>query len=171
MLNICGFEVDWSYCSLQWKGKKTNIFWQLFLWRHVCVFQDWGRDGDVAALGVCWHVPGKEEESFVFQLLSSLLKPELQRIKDHVSGEQPMSRCADGFLSCQFVSATRYTCSAASICVFMSTHIWMPAFPLWLAVKTIEVVSKELYRNNVIIQYLVLLFIIKHHNSNIILYY
>uniref|UniRef100_A0A673BIM3 Proteasome activator subunit 4b n=1 Tax=Sphaeramia orbicularis TaxID=375764 RepID=A0A673BIM3_9TELE len=54
--------------------------------------RDWGRDGDVAALGVCWHVPSKEEESFVFQLLSSLLQPELQRIKDHVSGDQPMSR-------------------------------------------------------------------------------
>lgn len=54
--------------------------------------QDWGRAGDVAALGVCWHVPGQEEETFVFQLLSLLLHPELQRIQDHVSGEQPMSR-------------------------------------------------------------------------------
>ncbi|XP_006791331.1 proteasome activator complex subunit 4B [Neolamprologus brichardi] len=53
---------------------------------------DWGRPGDVAALGVCWHVPGPEEESFVFHLLSHLLHPELQRIKGHVSGEQPMSR-------------------------------------------------------------------------------
>uniref|UniRef100_UPI0037E980D1 proteasome activator complex subunit 4B-like n=1 Tax=Semicossyphus pulcher TaxID=241346 RepID=UPI0037E980D1 len=54
--------------------------------------RDWGRAGDVAALGVCWHVPGREEENFVFQLLSRLLHPELQRIKSHVSGEQPMSR-------------------------------------------------------------------------------
>ncbi|CAI5658584.1 unnamed protein product [Oreochromis niloticus] len=54
--------------------------------------RDWGRPGDVAALGVCWHVPGPEEESFVFHLLSHLLHPELQRIKGHVSGEQPMSR-------------------------------------------------------------------------------
>lgn len=46
----------------------------------------------MAALGVCWHVPGPEEENFVFQLLSRLLRPELQRIHDHVSGEQPMSR-------------------------------------------------------------------------------
>ncbi|XP_046888598.1 proteasome activator complex subunit 4B-like [Hypomesus transpacificus] len=53
---------------------------------------DWGRAGDVAALGVCWHVPSKEEEDFVFQLLSRLLQPELQRIRDHVSGQQPMSR-------------------------------------------------------------------------------
>lgn len=57
-------------------------------------FQDWGRAGDVAALGVCWHVPSTEEEDFVFQLLSHLLHPELERIKDHVSGDQPMSRCA-----------------------------------------------------------------------------
>ena len=48
----------------------------------------------MAALGVCWHVPSQEEENFVFQLLSRLLHPELQRIKGHVSGEQPMSRCA-----------------------------------------------------------------------------
>lgn len=54
--------------------------------------RDWGRAGHVAALGVCWHVPGQEEENFVFQLLSRLLRPELQRIQAHVSGEQPMSR-------------------------------------------------------------------------------
>lgn len=52
----------------------------------------------MAALGVCWHVPGQEEENFVFQLLSRLLRPELQRIEAHVSGEQPMSRCAVVFL-------------------------------------------------------------------------
>uniref|UniRef100_A0A8C4HX75 Proteasome activator complex subunit 4 n=1 Tax=Dicentrarchus labrax TaxID=13489 RepID=A0A8C4HX75_DICLA len=55
--------------------------------------RDWGRAGDVAALGMCWHVPSQEEENFVFQLLSRLLHPELQRIKGHVSGDQPMSRC------------------------------------------------------------------------------
>uniref|UniRef100_A0A8C4HVE7 Proteasome activator complex subunit 4 n=1 Tax=Dicentrarchus labrax TaxID=13489 RepID=A0A8C4HVE7_DICLA len=54
--------------------------------------RDWGRAGDVAALGMCWHVPSQEEENFVFQLLSRLLHPELQRIKGHVSGDQPMSR-------------------------------------------------------------------------------
>ncbi|XP_047183780.1 proteasome activator complex subunit 4B-like isoform X2 [Scophthalmus maximus] len=54
--------------------------------------RDWGRAGDVAALGVCWHVPSAEEENFVFQLLSRLLHPELERIKGHVSGDQPMSR-------------------------------------------------------------------------------
>nr|XP_046233652.1 proteasome activator complex subunit 4B-like [Scatophagus argus] len=54
--------------------------------------RDWGRAGNVATLGVCWHVPGREEENFVFQLLSLLLHPELQRIKGHVSGDQPMSR-------------------------------------------------------------------------------
>uniref|UniRef100_A0A3Q3GH33 Proteasome activator Blm10 mid region domain-containing protein n=1 Tax=Labrus bergylta TaxID=56723 RepID=A0A3Q3GH33_9LABR len=54
--------------------------------------RDWGRAGDVAALGVCWHVPSQEEENFVFQLLSRLLHPELQRIKSHISGDQPMSR-------------------------------------------------------------------------------
>ncbi|XP_037609870.1 proteasome activator complex subunit 4B-like [Sebastes umbrosus] len=54
--------------------------------------RDWGRAGDVADLGVCWHVPNQEEENFVFQLLSRLLHPELQRIKGHVSGDQPMSR-------------------------------------------------------------------------------
>uniref|UniRef100_A0AAQ5X0G7 Proteasome activator Blm10 mid region domain-containing protein n=1 Tax=Amphiprion ocellaris TaxID=80972 RepID=A0AAQ5X0G7_AMPOC len=56
--------------------------------------RDWGRAGDVAALGVSWHVPSQEEEDFVFQLLSHLLHPELQRIKGHISGDQPMSRCA-----------------------------------------------------------------------------
>ncbi|KAF3853760.1 hypothetical protein F7725_014448 [Dissostichus mawsoni] len=55
--------------------------------------RDWGKAGDVADLGVCWHVPNQEEENFVFQLLSRLLHPELQRIEAHVSGEQPMSRC------------------------------------------------------------------------------
>uniref|UniRef100_A0A3P8U0G7 Proteasome activator complex subunit 4B n=1 Tax=Amphiprion percula TaxID=161767 RepID=A0A3P8U0G7_AMPPE len=55
--------------------------------------RDWGRAGDVAALGVSWHVPSQEEEDFVFQLLSHLLHPELQRIKGHISGDQPMSRC------------------------------------------------------------------------------
>uniref|UniRef100_A0A3Q0QU92 Uncharacterized protein n=1 Tax=Amphilophus citrinellus TaxID=61819 RepID=A0A3Q0QU92_AMPCI len=54
--------------------------------------RDWGRAGDVAVLAVCWHVPGQEEENFVFQLLSCLLHPELQRIKGHICGEQPMSR-------------------------------------------------------------------------------
>ncbi|XP_019938778.2 proteasome activator complex subunit 4B-like [Paralichthys olivaceus] len=54
--------------------------------------RDWGRAGDVAALGVCWHVPSTEEENFVFQLLSRLLHPELERIKGHISGDQPMSR-------------------------------------------------------------------------------
>ncbi|XP_026207401.1 proteasome activator complex subunit 4B-like [Anabas testudineus] len=54
--------------------------------------RDWGRAGDVAALAVCWHVPSMEEENFVFQLLSRLLHPELERIKDHISGDQPMSR-------------------------------------------------------------------------------
>uniref|UniRef100_A0A8C3A3V6 Uncharacterized protein n=1 Tax=Cyclopterus lumpus TaxID=8103 RepID=A0A8C3A3V6_CYCLU len=39
--------------------------------------RDWGRAGDVADLGVRWHVPDKEEEHFVFQLLSRLLHPEL----------------------------------------------------------------------------------------------
>lgn len=38
-------------------------------------------------------MPSAEEENFVFQLLSRLLRPELERIKDHVSGNQPMSRC------------------------------------------------------------------------------
>ncbi|XP_056286378.1 proteasome activator complex subunit 4B-like [Pseudoliparis swirei] len=54
--------------------------------------RDWGRAGDVADLGVRWHVPDKEKEHFVFQLLSRLLHPELQRIEGHVSGDQPMSR-------------------------------------------------------------------------------
>uniref|UniRef100_A0A3B4AX17 Proteasome activator Blm10 mid region domain-containing protein n=1 Tax=Periophthalmus magnuspinnatus TaxID=409849 RepID=A0A3B4AX17_9GOBI len=54
--------------------------------------RDWGRDGDVSALGVCWHVPSEEEQSFVFELLQSLLKPELRRIQEHVSGGHPMSR-------------------------------------------------------------------------------
>ncbi|XP_054614170.1 proteasome activator complex subunit 4B [Dunckerocampus dactyliophorus] len=54
--------------------------------------QDWGRPGDVSALGLCWHVPSREEENFVFQLLFRLLHPELERIKGHVSGDQPMSR-------------------------------------------------------------------------------
>ncbi|CAL1599788.1 unnamed protein product [Knipowitschia caucasica] len=54
--------------------------------------KDWGRDGDVTALGVCWHVPSDEEQSFAFQLLQSLLKPELRRIQEHVSGGQPLSR-------------------------------------------------------------------------------
>ncbi|KAM9425985.1 proteasome activator complex subunit 4B [Pholidichthys leucotaenia] len=54
--------------------------------------RDWGRAGDVAVLGVCWHVPGQDEDNFVFQLMSCLLRPELQRINSHVSGEQPMSR-------------------------------------------------------------------------------
>ncbi|KAK0140557.1 Proteasome activator complex subunit 4B [Merluccius polli] len=54
--------------------------------------RDWGRAGDVSALGVTWHVPSREEENLVFHLLSRLLSPELQRIKDHVSGDQPMSR-------------------------------------------------------------------------------
>nr|XP_054604918.1 proteasome activator complex subunit 4B-like [Nothobranchius furzeri] len=54
--------------------------------------RDWGRAGDVAALGVCWHVPSQEEENFVFQLLSSLLHPELRRIQHHVSGDQPVTR-------------------------------------------------------------------------------
>uniref|UniRef100_A0A665UKH4 Proteasome activator subunit 4b n=1 Tax=Echeneis naucrates TaxID=173247 RepID=A0A665UKH4_ECHNA len=54
--------------------------------------RDWGRAGDVAGLGVCWHVPTMEEENFVFQLLSCLLHPELERIKGHVSGDQPMNR-------------------------------------------------------------------------------
>ena len=70
-------------------------FWNFLSVSHsFSSFQDWGRAGDVAALGVCWHVPSQEEENFVFQLLSRLLHPELQRIKGHVSGEQPMSRCA-----------------------------------------------------------------------------
>lgn len=72
-------------------------------------FQDWGRPGDVAALGVCWHVPGPEEESFVFHLLSHLLHPELQRIKGHVSGEQPMSRCTVISLSFKYSDAIRQT--------------------------------------------------------------
>ncbi|XP_037836937.1 proteasome activator complex subunit 4B isoform X1 [Kryptolebias marmoratus] len=54
--------------------------------------RDWGRAGDVAALGVCWHVPGREEEDFVFQLLSRLLRPELRRIEQLVSGDRPMTR-------------------------------------------------------------------------------
>uniref|UniRef100_A0A8C7ZN05 Proteasome activator complex subunit 4 n=1 Tax=Oryzias sinensis TaxID=183150 RepID=A0A8C7ZN05_9TELE len=54
--------------------------------------RDWGRAGDVANLGVCWHVPSQEEVNFVFQLLSRLLRPELERIRRHVSGVQPMSR-------------------------------------------------------------------------------
>ncbi|XP_068162395.1 proteasome activator complex subunit 4B-like [Antennarius striatus] len=54
--------------------------------------RDWGRAGDVSALGVCWHVPSREEENFVFQLLSRLLQPELRRMEAHVSGDVPMSR-------------------------------------------------------------------------------
>ncbi|CAL8307041.1 unnamed protein product [Boreogadus saida] len=54
--------------------------------------RDWGRAGDVGALGVTWHVPSADEEDLVFHLLSRLLSPELQRIRDHVSGGQPMSR-------------------------------------------------------------------------------
>ncbi|XP_061787911.1 proteasome activator complex subunit 4B-like [Nerophis lumbriciformis] len=54
--------------------------------------RDWGRAGDVSALGLCWHVPSREEEDFVFQLLYRLLRPELERIEGHVSGEPPMSR-------------------------------------------------------------------------------
>ncbi|KAK5608897.1 Proteasome activator complex subunit 4B [Crenichthys baileyi] len=67
---------------LKYQGELERIL-------RVC---DWGRAGDVAALGVCWHVPCQEEENFVFQLLSSLLHPQLQRIKGHVSGDQPMTR-------------------------------------------------------------------------------
>ncbi|XP_061562704.1 LOW QUALITY PROTEIN: proteasome activator complex subunit 4B-like [Phycodurus eques] len=59
---------------------------------HDLPVRDWGRPGDIAALGLCWHVPSPEEENFVFQLLSRLLKPELERIGGHVSGDQPMSR-------------------------------------------------------------------------------
>lgn len=74
---------------------------------HLSLFlQDWGRAGDVAALGVCWHMPSMEEENFVFQLLSRLLRPELERIKDHVSGDQQMSRCP--FLSFPFLDVIRH---------------------------------------------------------------
>ncbi|XP_077359602.1 proteasome activator complex subunit 4B-like [Festucalex cinctus] len=59
---------------------------------HDLPVRDWGRPGDVAALGLCWHVPSLEEENFVFRLLSRLLKPELERIGGHVSGDRPMSR-------------------------------------------------------------------------------
>lgn len=101
MTQNCGFKADWLCwfaCQLfQWK---TSLFLSL---------QDWGRAGDVAALGVCWHVPGQEEENFVFQLLSRLLHPELQRIKGHVSGDQPMSRCAVAFLGFPFLDVIRHT--------------------------------------------------------------
>lgn len=102
MSQVCGFKIDWL-CS----------FAQLFQWKNwqqlslSLSLQDWGRAGDVAALGVCWHVPSMEEENFVFQLLSRLLHPELERIKDHVSGDQPMSRCAVLFLSFLFLDVIR----------------------------------------------------------------
>ncbi|CAF90544.1 unnamed protein product [Tetraodon nigroviridis] len=54
--------------------------------------RDWGRAGDLAALDVRWHVPGPEEQDWVFQLLSRLLQPELEHIQAHASGGQPMSR-------------------------------------------------------------------------------
>uniref|UniRef100_A0A3P8VNZ5 Proteasome activator Blm10 mid region domain-containing protein n=1 Tax=Cynoglossus semilaevis TaxID=244447 RepID=A0A3P8VNZ5_CYNSE len=62
------------------------------VWDSDLPILDWGKAGDLASLGVRWHVPSAEEENFVFQLLSRLLRPELERIKDHVSGNQPMSR-------------------------------------------------------------------------------
>lgn len=94
MYHVCGFEVNWLCwfaCQLfQWKEKVApNLYSSLGLF-----LQDWGRAGDVAALGVCWHVPCQEEKNFVCQLLSSLLLPQLHRIKGHVSGDQPMTRCA-----------------------------------------------------------------------------
>ncbi|XP_038138502.1 proteasome activator complex subunit 4B [Cyprinodon tularosa] len=69
-----------EYCSTS-RGFNTDL-----------PIRDWGRAGDVAALGVCWHVPCQEEKNFVCQLLSSLLLPQLHRIKGHVSGDQPMTR-------------------------------------------------------------------------------
>ncbi|XP_034049345.1 proteasome activator complex subunit 4B-like [Thalassophryne amazonica] len=54
--------------------------------------RDWGRAGDVKALGVCWHVPSQKEKNFVFQLLSRLLHPGLQRIRNHICETQLMSR-------------------------------------------------------------------------------
>ena len=74
------------------------------------LLQDWGRAGDVTTLGVCWHVPSQEEEDFVFQLLSRLLHPELQRIKGHVSGEKPMTRCPVVCLSFRSLDVLRHAC-------------------------------------------------------------
>lgn len=76
--------------ELQRRNHRARTIWPKLAVR--VLFQDWGRAGDVAALGVHWHVPSREEEDFVFQLLSRLLQPELQRIQAHVSGDQPMSR-------------------------------------------------------------------------------
>lgn len=85
-------------CFASRPSGKTPVSLEKLLRFSAFFAQDWGRAGDVAALGVCWHVPGQEEENFVFQLLSRLLCPELQRIEAHVSGEQPMSRCVVVFL-------------------------------------------------------------------------
>lgn len=97
--------MDWwlARCSSGKNFLRKSSF-SLSVSHSLSSFQDWGRAGDVVALGVCWHVPSQEEENFVFQLLSRLLHPELQRIKGHVSGEQPMSRCAvvGVFFSCFF---------------------------------------------------------------------
>lgn len=105
---VCGFEVDWLCwfaCQLfQWKKVATAHCSSLGL-----LLQDWGRAGDVAALGVCWHVPCQREENLVFQLLSLLLHPQLQRIKAHVSGDQPMTRCAVVCLTFGSAEAIRHT--------------------------------------------------------------
>lgn len=90
-------------------GKLAAILYNYLTKCSLWTFQDWGRAGDVAALAVCWHVPGQEEENFVFHLLSRLLHPELQRIEGHICGEQPMSRYAVVCLSFKYSDTIRHT--------------------------------------------------------------
>lgn len=92
----------------------------------------------MAALGVSWHVPSQEEENFVFQLLSRLLYPELQRIKAHVSGGQPMSRCPFVF-SIRSNNHTRVQSKKTSACFLLEIDYPHPEkhlFSIFILMKT-----------------------------------
>ncbi len=66
---------------------------------YICTnCKDWAAPGDIDNVKMKWHVPTLQELQLADTLLHAFLKPEIERLKSFVAGQQDMDRfVAAGF--------------------------------------------------------------------------
>lgn len=79
MLCSCGDVFPLEWCS-QPEGFKKPPTEHLYI-------RDWGKPGNLDNLGVNWHLPSKEELSFIDELMKEHLIAELDVIQKFMEGK------------------------------------------------------------------------------------
>lgn len=77
--------------------------------------QDWGEPAKIEKLNLKWHVPGKEEQKWVEEIVHKYLPPELEKLEEHITDKRTLSR-------------TELLCSLSVIYGVLGAH---PMLPVW----------------------------------------